>query len=106
MEKQELYIPSEVKTRNEFFNGFGKKELLQSIIGTLVFMLISSVLWLIYKNVSLTVVSLLSGIFGSVMMCVKDHNNLSVVDHVINIIKFNRNQQIYPYRALPEWQNY
>lgn len=30
-----LYIPSGVKTDNELFNGFGKRELMQSVIGSL-----------------------------------------------------------------------
>ena len=30
-----LYIPTGVKAENELFNGFGKRELMQSIIGSL-----------------------------------------------------------------------
>mgnify|MGYP005964923225 CR=1 FL=1 len=64
---------------------------------------IAALLWLIAGNVALTVVAVLSGIFGSVMMCTKDQNNQSVVDQVGNMIRFARSQQIYPYRALSEW---
>ena len=53
--------------------------------------------------VAATVVAVLTGIFGSVMMCTKDQNNQSVVDQVGNMIRFARSQQIYPYRALSEW---
>ena len=75
-QKWELYIPSGVKAENELFNG---------------------------NNVAFTVVAVLTGIFGSVMMCTKDQNNQSVVDQVGNMIRFARSQQIYPYRALSEW---
>ena len=51
----------------------------------------------------LTVVAVLSGIFGSVMMCTKDQNNQSVVDQIRNMIRFARSQQIYPYRMMDEW---
>lgn len=34
-EEWSLYIPSGVKAENELFNGFGKRELLQSIAGSL-----------------------------------------------------------------------
>lgn len=98
-----LYIPSGVKATNELFNGFGRRELLQSVIGSLFGGALAILFWLFAANVALTVVAMLSGIFGSVMMCTKDQNNQSVVDQIINMIRFQRNQQIYPYRMLDEW---
>ncbi len=98
-----LYIPTGVKAENELFNGFGKREMLQSIIGSLFGGAVAALLWLIAGNVALTVVAVLSGIFGSVMMCTKDQNNQSVVDQFRNMIRFARSQQIYPYRMMDEW---
>lgn len=99
-----LYIPSGVKSENELFNGFGKRELLQSMAGALLFgFLAAGAVWLIFRNVAATVVTILTGVFGSVMMCTKDQNNLSVADQIVNIIRFSRSQQIYPYRAMREW---
>ena len=65
--------------------------------------LAAGAVWLIFRNVAATVVTILTGIFGSVMMCTKDQNNLSVADQIVNIIRFSRSQQIYPYRAMREW---
>ncbi len=101
--KWELYIPSGVKAENELFNGFGKRELLQSLAGSLFGGVIGCVIWLGSRNVAFTVVAVLTGIFGSVMMCTKDQHNQSVVDQVGNMIRFAKGQQIYPYRAMPEW---
>ena len=98
-----LYIPSDVKSENELFNGFGKRELLQSMAGILFGCLAAGAVWLLFQNVAATVVTILTGIFGSVMMCTKDQNNLSVADQIVNMIRFSRNQQIYPYRAMWEW---
>lgn len=98
-----LYIPTGVKAENELFNGFGKRELLQSTIGSLLGGAVAALLWLPTGNVALTVVAVLSGIFGSVMMCTKDQNNQSVVDQIRNMIRFQRSQQIYPYRMIDEW---
>ena len=98
-----LYIPTGVKAENELFNGFGKREMLQSIIGSLFGGAVAALLWLIAGNVALTVVAVLSGIFGSVMMCTKDQNNQSVVDQIRNMIRIARSQQIYPYRMMDEW---
>ncbi len=98
-----LYIPTGVKAQNELFNGFGRRELLQSAVGSLLGGAVAALLWLVSGNVALTVVAALTGIFGSVMMCTKDQNNQSVVDQIGNMARFCRSQQIYPYRMLDEW---
>ena len=98
-----LYIPTGVKAQNELFNGFGRRELLQSAVGSLLGGAMAALLWLVSGNVALTVVAALTGIFGSVMMCTKDQNNQSVVDQIGNMVRFGRGQQIYPYRMLDEW---
>ncbi len=99
-----LYIPTGVKAQNELFNGFGKREFLQSMVGSLLGGSIAALTWMISKNVALTVVTILTSIFGSVMMCTKDQNNQSVVDQIGNMIRFHRSQQIYPYRMIDEWK--
>lgn len=98
-----LYIPMGVKAENELFSGFGKREFMQSLVGSLLGGGISVVIWLISRNVAFTVVAILTGIFGSIMMCTKDQNYQSVVDQIGNMVRFARNQQIYPYRYLDEW---
>lgn len=102
-ETYSLYIPTGVKAQNELFNGFGRRELMQSIAGSLGGGGIASLIWLLSQNVAFTVVAVLAGIFGSVMMCTKDQNNQSVVDQIGNMARFSRSQQIYPYRSLDEW---
>ena len=98
-----LYIPMGVKAENELFNGFGKREMIQSTIGSITGGALSCILYLITQNVAMTVVCVLTGIFGSVMMTTRDLNNQSVVDQIGNMVRFHRSQQIYPYRYLDEW---
>lgn len=100
---QGLYIPSGVKAESELFNGFGRRELLQSIAGSFFGGAVAAAIWLCSGNVAVTVVAVLTGIFGSVMMCTKDQSNQSVVDQGGNLLRFAKSQQIYPYRALDEW---
>lgn len=76
---------------------------MQSVAGSLFGGAVAAVIWLFSGNVAFTVVAALTGIFGSVMMCTRDQNNQSVVDQIGNMVRFARNQQIYPYRALSEW---
>ena len=102
-EDLKLYIPLGVKPEAELFTGFGKKQLFQSIVGSLVMGGIAALAWFFTENVTTTVILALAGIFGSVMMTTKDQSNLSVVDQVQNLIRFLRGQKIYPYRYGDEW---
>lgn len=102
-EDLKLYIPLGVKPETELFTGFGKKQLFQSIVGSLVMGGIAALAWFFTENVTTTVILALAGIFGSVMMTTKDQSNLSVVDQMQNLIRFLRGQKIYPYCYGDEW---
>ncbi|MCL2189164.1 MAG: hypothetical protein FWC16_09620 [Defluviitaleaceae bacterium] len=101
-----LYIPMGVKTENEFFTGFGKKELLQAGVGTLGGIIISLLIYLASGNVAYTMIGILTGIAGSVMMTVKDQYNMSVVGQTANLINYARGQKVYPYTYGKEWEVY
>lgn len=102
-QEMELYIPTGVRAGKELFHGFGRRELTQSAAGSLMGGMVAAFLWLATGNVALIVVTVLSGIFGSVMMCTRDQNNQSVVDQVGNLLRYYRSQQTYPYRMMDEW---
>ena len=93
MEDEKLYIPMGVKTEAELFPGFGKKQLLQSVIGSLGSGVVSVFVWLFSQSVTFTVICMLAGIVGSVMMTTKDQTNLSVVDQVQNMVRFAKSQK-------------
>jgi hypothetical protein len=104
MEDEKLYIPMGVKTEVEIFQGFGKKQLLQSVIGSLGAGAVSAFVWLFTQNVTFSVIGILTGIVGSVMMTTKDQTNLSVVDQLQHMVRFAKSQKIYPYRYGDEWR--
>lgn len=102
--KQTLYIPQGLKTRVEIFDGFGKEELVKTILVTLVAGGIDALLFLIFRNVVTSVVFMLIAISGSVMMLTKDKNNISVVDQVGFMIRFAKSQKVYKYKYMEEWK--
>ncbi|MDA3846928.1 MAG: hypothetical protein PF505_10380 [Vallitaleaceae bacterium] len=102
--KQTLYIPHGLKTRVEIFDGFGKEELLKTILVTLVAGGIDALLFLIFRNVVTSMVFILIAISGSVMMLTKDKTNISVVDQVGFMVRFARSQKVYKYKYLEEWK--
>jgi uncharacterized membrane protein YgaE (UPF0421/DUF939 family) len=101
-----LYIPMGVKTENEFFSGFGKKEALQAAVGVVFSLIVSLFIFLFSANIAYTMIGVLSGIAGSIMMVTKDQYNMSVVTQVANLIRFSRSQKIYPYVYGKEWEVY
>ncbi len=106
MNDNTLYIPMGVKTQNEFFPGFGKKEALQALVGALFGGVVALIVNLVSGNVAYTMIAVLSGIAGSVMMTTKDQYNMSVVTQVANLIRFSRGQKVYPYSYGNEWEVY
>lgn len=102
--KQSLYIPQGLKVRVEIFDGFGKEELFKTILVTIVAGVIDALLYLIFKNVVMSVVMILVAIAGSVMMLTKDKTNISVVNQIGFMIRFARSQKIYKYKYLEEWK--
>ncbi|GIP30843.1 MULTISPECIES: hypothetical protein [Paenibacillaceae] len=100
---QTLYIPMGVKSETELFPGFGRKQLFQSVIGSLGAGFVALLLWIFGRSVSLTMVTFLIGVSASVMMTTKDRMNLSVLDQMKQMIRFAKGQKKYPYIAMNEW---
>lgn len=102
--KYSLYIPQGLKTRVEIFEGFGKKELIKTIIVTIVAGIFDVFLYFILKDPAISVIFILLVIFGSIMMLTKDKNNISVIDQIEFMIKFAKSQKVYKYKYLDEWK--
>ncbi len=60
--KQTLYIPNNVKTRSEIFEGFGKSEIIQTLLATVIIISVAFLIFSINKSVSFLIVFILVGI--------------------------------------------
>ena len=76
-EDLKLYIPLGVKPEAELFTGFGKKQLFQSIVGSLVMGGIAALAWLFTGNVTTTVILALAGIIYMLVRPYKEATKLS-----------------------------
>ncbi|WDV44081.1 hypothetical protein PV797_11135 [Clostridiaceae bacterium M8S5] len=92
-----LYIPQGLKLRKEIFNGFAKEELLKTILITLIAGVIDALLFLFTQNTVTTIVFILIAVAGSVLMLTKDNTNISVVDQMGFILKYQFRQKKYNY---------
>ena len=105
-EDNSLYIPMGIKTQNEFFPGFGKKEFLRALVGAVFGGLASIAVFIASGNVAYAMIGVLTGIAGSVMMATKDQYNMSVVTQVANLVRFSRSQKVFCYVYGNEWGVY
>lgn len=103
-DKYSLYIPSHIKTKTEFFKGFGVEELKKTAIMTLI---IAVFFYFIYKrndNVIVLVVAIMASAGIGVAIFSKDERNQSMVDTLMHMIRFMQQQKKYDYRfAKEDW---
>ena len=96
-DKRMINIPSQIRLKTEFFEGYGVEELIKTII---VLGISSMVAYIIYLFTKVTLISTLF-VIGSVVIAVvfltKNRNNFSMADNIINIIKYELMQKRYKY---------
>lgn len=92
-----LYIPANIRTRLEFFKGYGVKELITTIVVGACFLPIAI---LLYKYVSTlaAIISFMIIIAVSVISNTKDDNNLCIVEQVKFMIKNSKMQKKFEYK--------
>lgn len=105
-ESKALYMPSGLKIKKEYFQGFGKEEMIPTIISAFIFLIVDSVLWMTgIHNITVMMAVPLLGVTAVAFMQIKGELNLSPVDIVKLEIRFAKSQKYYPYIAKDEWEN-
>lgn len=103
MEQTSLYIPVNIKTRFEFFDGYGVKELLPTVLAALVSGFFAFAVHAAAGGTILPVLMVLVTVAASVMALAKGENNMSVVDQAKCVLRFMRGQRKYAYYYTDEW---
>ena len=98
-----LYIPVNIKTRFEFFNGFGFAELIPTVILTMLSGVAAYIVHGVTADTVAPILIVLVTVAASVMCLTKGAYNLSVLDQIRQLICFSQGQKIYKYRRLNEW---
>lgn len=99
-----LYIPANIKTRLEFFKGYGIKELVITISVMTFFM---PLIFCIYKfrNTITAVIVFLVLVAGTVISTVKDDNNLCIMEQIKYMINKLRMQKKFEYKFYDKRRN-
>ena len=98
----ELYIPQGIKTRREYFEGFGKTELMYLIISVAITSVFAYFAYLTFLSLLKAVALVIIIPTAVVFLTVKTDMNISVWEELLLLIKFHRSQKYYPYVALNE----
>lgn len=97
-ERITLSIPVNLKTKTEFFNGYGVQEFLQNVVIGLIGIIISLIFYFFVRNDFMAI--LLSFIFvaGGFFLTVKDTFTLSLLDQFRIAFRFSKTQKSYNYK--------
>lgn len=102
--KEGLYIPRGIKAQREYFYGYGKNELVITIISSFIAVGIGILIYLIKQNILAAVFEVLALPTATVIIVVKNDCNISVADQVKFMLDFARDQKQYYYVYQDEWK--
>ena len=100
-----LYIPTNVKTRLEFFKGYGVQELISTIIVFACLFPVSFILYKVKGNLLLPIIIEFIGVAGTILATTKDENNLCIVNQIKYMIDFAKLQKNYDYEYYDKWRH-
>jgi len=101
--RDSLYIPLGLKAESEIFSGFGKAELIQSLLVVAGTAVIDVILYLFLQSIEVALIFILVSVAASIGVFVKDATGNSVAIQLGNMIRFMRSQKKYRYAQMDEW---
>ncbi|BCN29528.1 hypothetical protein [Anaeromicropila herbilytica] len=103
IEKDSLYFPQGIKREREYFEGYGKNELVYTIIATICAGIVAFIVFQITKSQIKAIFLFLAVPTTAVLFVVRNDCNVSVVSQIRFMIRFAQSQKKYPYIAKKEW---
>ena len=105
-EQFDLYMPSGVRLKKEYFRGYGKEELIPTIMSAFIFIILDAIIYIIgIRNIGVFFLVPICGVSAVAMMLVKGELNISPVDIIKMELSFIKSQKYYPYIAMDEWKH-
>ncbi len=98
-----LYIPRGIKANKEIITGFGKEELIRTLLCFVGFILVGFIVLSITKEPAYMIYTMILGAGFSIIIFIKDPSGLSIYNVIRYIITFYHNQQVFVYRYNERW---
>lgn len=105
VDKKTIKIPTEIKLKTEFFDGYGMQELIKTIIVGAIASIIAYIVYLFTHQTLFSTFFVLGAIVVSVIVLIKGQNNFSMLDSIKNLIKYELMQKEYRYKR-NKYNNY
>ena len=99
-----LFIPRNIKTKSEMFQGYGMREIKESMPGFIISLLIAMIAKTISKNDVVMVYALIPTVLATVFIHQRNFDKMSIYDIIKNKINFMKSQKFYPYIKLNPWE--
>lgn len=98
-----LFIPQGMKAEREWYEGFGKREMMQAVWGLVAVAFIALCIYLVFKNMIYVVLIMLFGGTGTITAVLRSPlTNLSALDHLVLLYHYISEQQKYQYHQMLE----
>jgi len=92
-----IKIPTEIKLKTEFFDGYGMQELVKTIIVGGIASIIAYIVYLFTHQTLFSTFFVLGTIVVTAIALIKGKNNFSMLDSIKNLLKFSLMQREYKY---------
>lgn len=97
-----LFIPTDIRPEKEIFKNFTRKALIRAFILGIASAIIVALVHLIFRNQSITLVTLL--LLGAITYMVSiEMDGLSLIDIVIDLYRFSKVQKHYEFELNDEY---
>lgn len=97
-EKIQLSIPVNLKTKTEFFEGYGLQEFLQNLVIACIGIIIALIFYFFSRNDFISIIIAFIFIAGGFFLTVKDTFTLSLLDQFRIAFEFRKTQKTYHYK--------
>lgn len=96
-DKRKINIPSQIRLKTEFFEGYGVEELIKTMIVLGISCIIAYIIYLFTRVTLISTLLVIGSVVIAVVFLTKNRNNFSMADNIINIIKYELMQKRYKY---------
>lgn len=101
--KKRVYIPNNLKLRLEIFNGYGKKELLITIISLIITSIFCYMLQKFFNNTNLSLIIGFTIMSIIIMGILKDKYNMCFFTYFKRLISYIFSQKEYSKKNIKRW---
>ena len=90
-------MPSQIRLKTEFFDGYGVEELIKTIIVLAISIAIAYIIYLFTKVMLISTFFVIGCVVIAVVFFTKGRNNFSMADSITNMLKYELMQKCYKY---------